>query len=82
MSKILGIINTKTQINNLKIKKIKSNIKEKKYLKLSAKKIFKELKWRPKLNLTKSLILTINLYLQKKGDLFSKTKDQIVNFLD
>lgn len=82
VSKILGIINTKTQINNLKIKKIKSNIKEKKYLKLSAKKIFKELKWRPKLNLTKSLILTINLYLQKKGDLFSKTKDQIVNFLD
>ena len=82
VSKILSIINTKTQINNLKIKKIKSNIKEKKYLKLSAKKIFQELKWRPKLNLTKSLILTINLYLQKKRNLFSETKDQIVNFLN
>ncbi len=82
VSKILGIINTKTQIKNLKIRKIKSKIKEKKYLKLSAKKIFKDLKWRPKLNLTKSLILTINLYLQKKEDLFSKTKDQIVNFLN
>ena len=82
VGKILNIIKTKTQINNLKIKKIKSKIKEKKYLKLSAKKIFKELRWRPKLNLTKGLIMTIDLYLQKKESLFYKTKNQIINFLN
>ena len=64
---------------NLKIliKKIKL---KKKYLKLSSK-IYKDLGWKCKLGLKKSLDLTIKLYLTKRDKLFDKTKEQILVFL-
>ena len=82
VKKILNIIKKKTIIKNLKVEKIKSKTKEKKYLRLSAKKIRADLGWYSKLGLTESLILTVELYLQNRHKVFEKTEKQIINFFD
>ena len=67
---------------NLKILIKKNKIKEKKYLKLSSKKIYRDLGWKCKLSLKKSLDLTIKLYLTRRDKLFDKTKEQILFFFN
>ena len=81
VKKILVLVQ-KILSTNLKILIKKNKIKEKKYLKLSSKKIYKDLGWKCKLGLKKSLDLTIKLYLTKRDKLFDKTKEQILVFFN
>lgn len=80
--KILDIIKKNTIIKSLKILKIENKIKEKKYLKISPNKIFKDLGWKSKLKLSKSLELTVKLYLTRKKNVFNETKNQISYFFN
>ena len=80
VKKILHLIPRHTNINKLKIKEVKSNIKEKKYLHISSKKAFNELGWNTKLDLKNALNLTINFYLLDGNRIYVKAIKQIKNY--
>lgn len=82
VKKLLNLIQKILSTRSLKILIKKNQIKEKKYLKLSSKKIYEDFGWKCKLSLKKSLDLTIKLYLTKKNKLFDKTKEQILFFFN
>jgi len=77
VKKIIDLILKKTQIKKIKIKKIKSNIKEKKYLHISSNKALKELGWSTKLDLKKALIQSIKFYLLSKNKIYNEAIGQI-----
>ena len=81
VKKILNMVFKHTNIKELKVKNVKSNIKEKKYLHISSKKAFKELRWVTKLDLKKALNLTINFYLLNKNKIYVEAIKQIKKFL-
>ena len=80
VKKILNLISKHTSIKELKVKRIKSNIKEKKYLHISSKKALKELGWVTKLDLKNALNLTINFYLLSKKTIYVEAINQIKKF--
>ena len=67
---IINILKKKVNTKNLKIIKIKNNIREKKYLQISAKKINKQLNWETKLNISEMINLTVKIYFSKKKDIY------------
>ena len=80
VKKILKLVFTHTNIKKLKVKSIKSNINEKKYLHISSKKALKELGWTAKLDLKNALMLTINFYLLNKNKIYVEAIKQIKDF--
>jgi len=80
VKQILTLVFNNTNIKKLKVKNIKSNIKEKKYLHISSKKALKELGWSTKLELKNALNLTINFYLLNKKKIYSEAIKQIKDF--
>ena len=80
VKKILNLISKHTSIKELKVKRIKSNIKEKKYLHISSKKALKELGWVTKLDLKNALNLTINFYLLSKKTIYVEAINQVKKF--
>ena len=62
VKKILYLIENNTIIKKIKIKIIKNNLNEKKYLHISSNKALKNLNWKTKLNLIESLKLTVKFY--------------------
>ena len=80
VKKILNLISKHTSIKELKVKRIKNNIKEKKYLHISSKKALKELGWVTKLDLKNALNLTINFYLLSKKTIYVEAINQIKKF--
>ena len=81
VKKILNLVFNHTNIKKLKVKSIKSNIKEKKYLHISSKKALDELGWTTKLELKNALNLTINFYLLNKNKIYVEAIKQIKKFL-
>tara|TARA_B110001452_G_scaffold240579_1_gene222233 strand:+ start:940 stop:1998 length:1059 start_codon:yes stop_codon:yes gene_type:complete len=80
VKKILKLVFTHTNIKELKVKSIKSDINEKKYLHISSKKALKELGWTTKLDLKNALILTIDFYLLNKNKIYVEAIKQIKDF--
>lgn len=82
VKKILNLMKKNTSLKSLRISVVKNKIKEKKYLKLTSNKIFKEMGWKSRLDLKDALDLTISLYLIEKNKLFDKTKKQIEDYFN
>ena len=80
VKKILYLIKNNTVIKNIKIKIIKNNLKEKKYLHISSNKALKNLNWKTKLNLIESLKLTVKYYLLSKDKAYDEATKQIKDF--
>ena len=80
VKKIIELITKNTEINKIKLKKVKSSIKEKKYLHISSNKALKELKWCTRLEIKKALALTIKFYLLKKDKIYDEAIKQINDF--
>ncbi|MDA9062718.1 CDP-glucose 4,6-dehydratase [Candidatus Pelagibacter sp.] len=80
VKKILYLIKNNTIIKNIKIKIVKSNLKEKKYLRISSNKAFNNLNWKTKLNLIEALKLTIKFYLLDKNKIYNEAIKQIKEF--
>ena len=80
VKKIIELILKNTEINKIKIKKIKNNIKEKKYLNISSNKALKELKWKTKLDMKKALTLSIKFYLLNRDKIYDEAVKQINDF--
>lgn len=80
VKKIIELIKKNTLIKDIKFRIIKKKFDEKKYLDISSKKAFLKLNWKTKLNLVKSLKLTVNFYLTKKKDLINVAIKQIEDY--
>ena len=80
VKQIIDLIQQNTVIKKIKVKKIKNNLKEKKYLHISSDKALKNLKWKTKLDLKNSLKLTINFYLLNKNKIYDEGTKQIKQF--
>ena len=82
VKKIIKLITKNTEINKIKQKKVKNNIKEKKYLHISSNKALKELKWSTRLEIKKALALSIKFYLLKKDKIYDEAIKQINDFFN
>jgi hypothetical protein len=80
VKKILYLIENNTIIKKIKIKIIKNNLNEKKYLHISSNKALKNLNWKTKLNLIESLKLTVKFYLLSKDRTYDEASKQIKEF--
>ena len=80
VKKLLDLIKRNSMVKSLKVSTVKNKVQEKKHLNLSSNKIFVELGWKSKLNILKSLDLTLKLYLAQKNELFDETRKQISSF--
>ena len=80
VKKILYLIKNNTTIKKIKIKIVKNNLKEKKYLHISSNKASKNLNWKTKLNLIESLKLTVKFYLLSKDRTYDEATKQIKEF--
>ena len=82
--KLLKKITILNKNKTLKISTMKIKFNETKVLKISSKKIFNLIKWRPRLTLNKSIILTDdwykNIILEKKKDNLNFTLNQIKRY--
>ena len=80
VKKIIHLIQNTTSINKIKIEKIKSNLREKKYLHISSKKAQRDLNWKTKLSLSESLKLTVNFYLLNKNKIYNVAVYQLKKY--
>ena len=80
VKKIVHLIQNTTAIKKIRIKKIKNNLKEKKYLHISSKKALTDLNWKTNLDLSESLKLTINFYLLSKNKIYDEAINQLKKY--
>ena len=80
VKKILFLIKNNTIIKDIKIKIVRNNLKEKKYLHISSYKALNNLNWKTKLNLIESLKHTVKFYLLSKDKIYDGANKQIKEF--
>ncbi|MDC1129377.1 CDP-glucose 4,6-dehydratase [Candidatus Pelagibacter sp.] len=80
VKKIVHLIQNTTAIKKIRIKKIKNNLKEKKYLHISSKKALTDLNWKTNLDLSESLKLTIDFYLLSKNKIYDEAINQLKKY--
>ena len=79
VKKIIYLTKKFIPLNKIKIKK--TGFKEKKYLKLSSKKIRRDLKWYPKIKIYDAIKMSLRLYLiKKKKEIYFETVKQIKEY--
>ena len=80
VKKIINLILNNTTITKIKMKKINTVIKEKKYLHISSNKAQTTIPWSTKLDLKIALKVTVNFYLLNRNKTYDEAIEQIRDY--